>query len=327
MLGRVGIYSSQKKVTLQRAARKFVVDHTERYDESSIPPAFTVSQITTIAWIAATKTLDEHKVSRELLASCYAAVQPSEAWVSEFARVFEKFQEENQGTVSDRANSMLFLNTARTTARDQSLNQPMVLRKLNFSEIFRQAAQAEEAAAQESKEEQERRHAESVMIQQQELDEAKRQAEVRVREEADRADIRARTEERESLAIATDQHLRIQADRFAGIVIRIVQIAIFIAFALSLFSDLFDLSAEPGWRRWAFAATLTLGVLTALSFLDAIDVKLVRRLLGRFRGWLSVRLCQLLKANFGALSIDEKSHDRQSEGAEAGPVVGRKARP
>ena len=312
-------------MTLQRVARKFVAEHVDDYDESSIPPAFTVSQITTVAWITATKTLEEHNILRELLANCYAAVQPSEAWVSEFARVFGQFQEENQETVSSRANSMLFLNMARTAARDELLNQPMVLRKLNFTELFRQAAYAEEASTREFKEEQERRHAELVRIYQQALDEAQRQAEARVSEEADRADSRARTEERERLALAVDYRLEAQADRLSGIAIRIVQVAVFIAFVLSLFSDLFKLWPELGWTRWALA--LTLGVLTALSFLDALNVRVVSQLLARFRVGLSAHLFRLLKANFGALSVDYKKQGNEGEGSKAAPDIGDAARP
>lgn len=304
-----------KNNTLQRVARNFVAEHVEAFDSSSIPPVFTVSQITTVAWIAATKALDEHKVSRELLANCYAAVQPSEAWASEFARVFEKFQSENEGTVSDRAHSMIFLNTARTTARDESLNQPMVLKKLNFSEIFRQAAAAEEEAKRTFQDEQERKQAEAEEAQQQALEEARRQADLRVQEETERADARARAEERSRLAKAADLHLQGQADKVAKIVVIGVQLIIFVAFVVSLFGDLFGLWPEKGWIRWVLAVTL--GLLTVLSFLDALNVKVVSRLLERIRKTVSDGLFRLFKAVFGGPHSEDRKQGVAVDGGGA----------
>jgi len=305
-----------KNNTLQRVARKFVAEHIEAFDSSSIPPILTASQLTTVAWIAATKALDEHKVSCELLANCYAAVQPSEAWASEFASVFEKFQREKEGTVSDRANSMIFLNTARTTARDESLNQPMVLKKLNFAEIFRQAAAAEEEATRLFQEEQEQKHAEAEKAQQEALDEAKRQGDLRLREETERADAHARTEEWQRIAEATNLRLRNQSNKAANVVVVVVQLVVFVAFILSLFGDLFGLWPEKGWERWTLA--LTLGGLTALSFLDALNVKVVSRILKRIREAVSTRLFVLFRALFSTPPREEQKQDMIEEDEKSG---------
>lgn len=292
-----------KNNTLQRVARRFVSEQLEEFDSSSIPPVFTVSQITTVAWIAATKSLDKHKVSRELLANCYAAVQPNEAWAEEFARVFEKFQGEKEGAVADRANSMIFLNTARTTARDESLNQPIVLKKLNFAEIFRQAAAADEEATRKFQEEQERKQAEAEEAQQQALEEAKRQADLRVQEETELADARARSAERSRLAEAADRHLQVQADNVAKGVVIGVQLIITVAFAMSLLVNLFGLWPKQGWGHLLLTAVL--GLLTALSFLDALGLKAISLLLEGIRRAVSARLFRLFKAVFGGPHSEE----------------------
>lgn len=285
-----------KNSALQRVARKFVSEHVDDYDNASVPPVMTMSQITTVAWIAATKTLEQHKVSRELLAACYAAVQPSEAWAEEFARVFGQFGEENPEFLAERAHSMLFLNTARTAARDESLNQPLMLRKLNIAELFRQAAVADEAAA--------RRHEETLQRQLEEADEAKRQAlaeaeraaALKLEEEGKRAEDRGRTAERERLLAAADQRLSRLADGSARVLVGIVQLLLFGAFVFTLFSDLFELSPHEGWGRWSLVGVL--GILTALSFLDALGVKFVSSVLGRLRRSIARGLLTLLRGMF-----------------------------
>ena len=167
-LGKSHYLFISKNSTLQRVAKKFVSEHVEEYDNSSVPCVLTMSQVTTVAWVASTRTLEHHKVSRELLAACYAAVQPSEAWAEEFARVFGQFRTENPEFLADRAHSMIFLNTARSAARDESLNQPVLLRKANMADLFRQAAAAEEEVT--------RRHQEALAAQRAEAEDAKRLA-------------------------------------------------------------------------------------------------------------------------------------------------------
>lgn len=284
-----------KNSMLRRVARRFVIDHDDKYDESSIPPIFTVNQITTIAWIAATKKLDEHKISRELLASCYAAIQPSEGWATEFARVFENFQTDNNDLVSARANSMLFLNTARMIARDESLNQPVVLKKLNFAQILRTAAQAEDAAAAKRQEEQERQNLEIKRAQDEMIGVAKQQA-----------DAQARADERAKLARATEAKTKVVADRLANIVLRFVQIFIFFLFALSLCNDIFEFWPAPTWQHWLFS--IILGLLTLFSFLDVLGIKFVHGLLLRFHEGLSARFFGTLVGFSGAgLTNDAKN--------------------
>ena len=274
-----------KNSALQRVARRFVTKFVEEYDVSVMPPVLTVSQITTVAWIAATRKLEEHNVSRELLAACYAAVQPSEAWAEEFARVFEKFRDENPEFLAQRANSMVFLHGARATARDESLNQPLVLKKLNLAELFRQAAEAEQAAAEEFRLQQERQQEEFERAQLEALAEAERQAARRVAEESKVAEERGRSEERERISSDADHRLKIVADTIAGTAVVTVQVLFGFCFVAALMSDLLGLWESFSWPWWI--AVVVLGSLTAISFLDVLGVKVVTRLLEKIKRTVS----------------------------------------
>ena len=287
-----------KNSALQRVGRKFATEHVEEYDVSVIPPVLTVSQITTAAWIAATRNLEEHKVSRELLASCYAAVQPNEAWADEFARVFEKFRAENPEFVAERANSMIFLNTARATARDESLNQALVLKNLNIAELFRQAAEAEEAAAEQFQEQQRRQQQDFERAQREAVEEVERQAALRIQEEGKTAEERGRAAERERLSGEADARLTAVADSVAKIVVGVIQIILGIAFVVALAADLLDFWHAPSWQRWA--VVVALGTLTVLSFLDVLGLKVVGAILGRVRQAVARMAFRLLRRVYGS---------------------------
>lgn len=127
---------------LQRVARDFSIKNIDDYNALSTPPVLTVGQITTIAWLSSTRELEPHRVSKELLASCYSAVRPSVGWADEFAKALITYQNENPKFAEEKANQHFFLQTARAMARDVSLGQPAVLRKVNLADIFTEAAQA-----------------------------------------------------------------------------------------------------------------------------------------------------------------------------------------
>lgn len=302
-IGRSRFLFVTKNSALQRVGRKYAIEHVDEYDDSVIPPVLTASQITTVAWIAATKNLEEHKVSRELLAACYAAVQPSEAWADEFAKVFEKFSAENPEFVAQRANSMIFLNSARATARDESLNQPLVLKKLNIAELFRHAAEAEQQAAEEHKAQQKRQKAAFEEAQREALAEAGRRAEERIKEESEAAEARGREAGRDALAASADRRLQGLADRVAGWAVRTLQVLLAVAFAIALAADLLDLWKAPSWQRWV--VVLVLGSLTLVSFLDVLGVKLVTHLLERVRAVVGRGVHNILRRLYGL--TDEES--------------------
>ncbi len=129
-----------RNTLLQKTSRKFSIEKVESYDKISIPPILTVGQITTIAWLSSTHKLEPKKVSKELLAACYNAVRPSAGWADEFSKALSRFKQENPSFAIERANQHFFLQTARIMARDESLGQAAVLRKLHLAEIFENAA-------------------------------------------------------------------------------------------------------------------------------------------------------------------------------------------
>lgn len=291
-----------KNSLLQRVSREFVQNHTDHYDSSSVPPVLTMGQVTTAAWIAATKTLEEHKVSKELLAACYAAVQPSEAWADEFARVMEKFTEENPEFVADRANAMLFLNTARNVARDESLNQPLVLKKINVAELFRKAAEAEDEASKRADEERAAQLAQLEREKAEALERAEQVAAQRISEEGVSAESRGRAAERQLMRLNTSRRLHETADRAAGIMLKAVKFLIFALFAASLAIDLLNVWPELTWKR--FAATLVLGILTSVAFLDSLEVPGIRSVLEWLHAKTSNFVYRLLAAIVGDGAAD-----------------------
>lgn len=288
-----------KNSLLQRVSREFVQNHTDHYDISSVPPVLTMGQVTIAAWIAATKTLEAHKVSKELLAACYAAVQPSEAWADEFARVLEKFNEENPELVAERANAMLFLNTARNVARDESLNQPLVLKKINVAELFRKAAEAEEEASKRSEEEKADQLARLEREKAEALERAEKVAAQRISEESANAEVRARAAERQRMRQSTSLRLRKSADRAAGFIVKTVKFMIFVFFISSLAVNLWNVWPELAWRR--LAATFVLGILTTVAFLDSLGVPGIRSALV----WLQTKVSNFVYRLLTALVADE----------------------
>ena len=137
----------------QVATKNYVLRDVEEYEPGAIPPVLTLGQVTTFAWLATAKTLEPVKVTKELLATCYNAVRPSASWTQQFSIALESFRVTQPEALEERANAALFLQVARNSARDDSYNQPAVLRKLNIAELFARAASEADAAEQKRQEE------------------------------------------------------------------------------------------------------------------------------------------------------------------------------
>ncbi len=133
-----------RNALLQRISTKYCREEIDAYVDQTIPPVLTTGQITTIAWLSTSKALDDHKVGKELLAACYNAVQPSSTWAEQFSKALQNFENENPEFAEQRANDFLFLHTARNAAREESLGQPSILRKVNIAELFQNAARQSE---------------------------------------------------------------------------------------------------------------------------------------------------------------------------------------
>lgn len=129
---------------LQRVSRNFCSEHVEGYNKYSIPPVLTVSQVSTVAWLSSAHQLEPKKVSKELLANCYNAVRPSAGWADEFSQALLNFQKDTPELAEESANQHFFLQTARLMARDESLGQTEVLKKIPLVDIFQSSARQAE---------------------------------------------------------------------------------------------------------------------------------------------------------------------------------------
>lgn len=272
---------------LQREARNFAIRHTDTYDESSIPPVLTNGQITTAAWLADSKTLQPSKLSQELLARCYAAVQPSSEWAEEFGKALEEFKSENPEVVADRANAILFLSAARKAARETTFNDPTLLKKANTVEIFRRAAEearlAEVERERKSIEERERikvEHQEALAV-------AENQWEANATQ---RAEI-ARAAGLEEAAGANQSRLERRGEQFAKRVVMGLQALTILS--LSGILLLGPSLGEPGsiFRACAWVAV---GIVTILAISDLVGISIVRRFFDEVRDWLKDKYINFL---------------------------------
>jgi hypothetical protein len=266
---------------LQRVARQFAIKNTDHYDEGSIPPVLTTGQITTASWLAEGRTLEPAKVSKELLAACYSAVQPSAEWADEFAHALEEFRKENPDVISDRADALLFLQSARHAARDASFNDPTILKKINTAEMFRKAAEdarrVEEeraAAAAAEHENQLRRDEERAAAYEAEKSELARSL-----QEQHEATLAASVE-----AASSDAFMRAKAeaeeraDRKAGrlgsFVVNLVRLpfALLAAYLIVFVNDIGEPGSAYRWLAIAFCLAIT-----ALAICDLVGMPFARR--------------------------------------------------
>lgn len=123
-----------------RTARKYVrtdLGFTSRY----VPPVLTHSQMSTAAWLSTESKLIDSHISAELLANCMSAQKLSKDWVEAFNELLDK--------ASINEEDKTFLYAVRSVARDESLGNPTILRKLNATEMLKLAKLAEAERAEE----------------------------------------------------------------------------------------------------------------------------------------------------------------------------------
>ncbi len=118
-----------------RTARYFVRRELNRSPQY-VPPILTHAQMSTAAWISSEIKLKDSAISRELLASCMSAQKLSKAWVDGFVDIMKDTK------LADAENTII--HAVRSIARDESLGNPTILRKLNPNEILKRAKIAEE---------------------------------------------------------------------------------------------------------------------------------------------------------------------------------------
>jgi hypothetical protein len=233
-------------------------------------------------------------------------VQPSEAWADEFAQVLKGFSEENPQFVSDRANAMLFLNTARNVARDESLNQPLVLRKLNVAELFRQAAEAEEGASRRASEERAAQLASFEHDKAEELKRAELVAARRISEELSRGEAKGRADERHSMRTKTEELLRKRSNQASAWIVNFIRIALLVAFAVLIIVDLAGLSSKTAFES---VVKYMLGGVNLISALDTLKY----RGAGTALEWLRHKLSEFIYRHLSAAVGDTEPHDNAGD--------------
>jgi len=275
-IGRSKVIFVSRNSLLQREARAFAIKNTDEFDESSIPPVLTTGQITTAAWLADSRALEPSKVSQELLARCYAAVQPSAEWAEAFADALEEFQSENPEVIADRANAIIFLQAARKAARETSFNDPTLLKKANTVELFRRAAEdARNAQAEREKLEQERAAALKA-----EHEEALAKARAEWHKDIENASKSARDEGHRSAETAARDRIERRGERFAKRVVHGMQAITIVGATLVLaFGSGFGEDGS-GYRLAGVAGVI---ILTGLAISDLVGLPLVRAAFDKLR--------------------------------------------
>src|SRR5262249_13322954 len=124
---------------LASVARRFLIKE-KILRESDCPAVLDVGQLSTIAWLVKDKKFNNEMVGRELLANCYAAMQPQQAWFQTFREAIEKVVG-NLETYAQDANNSLILRAARRIAKDESFGSAAIMKTLPIAEIIQRSDQ------------------------------------------------------------------------------------------------------------------------------------------------------------------------------------------
>ena len=255
------VFVSSNKL-LARSARSFIAEN-EKFGWRNAPPLLTVGQMSTLAWLAGSQKLEAGKISTELLANCYGAVQPDPEWTPQFLKALGEYKD-SSGDISI-AESAVFLNAARRIAQDQSFAKTAIFQKLNTLEIF-------DRAAKEFSEQQEHAIKEAIELEEVALE---------IGVNRGRA---AETQEQQG-------KVRKRAENWASKVIRIAQyVIVIVAVASFLLSE-----GVFGSRSFVVVSgQIIVFLLAILQIADLIGVPMVRPLLDKCRVRLADRFGSFL---------------------------------
>ncbi|MBL3704606.1 hypothetical protein GI582_18065 [Sulfitobacter sp. BDSS02] len=243
---------------LARSARFFVrneLGHTPQY----VPPILTHSQMSTAAWISSETRLQDSAISRELLANCMSAQQVSKEWVDGFIEILKKAE------IAEEDHTII--HAVRSIARDESLGNPTILRKLNPNEMLTRAKAAEEKR----------------------LADLAKQHKSELQRQAENSAKSAREDERRRIAKEIERH----SERLANAVVRVLEIVLVIPFTIILILGLgnFDPISYKTWLQpFAFV------VLTSVAVLDLFQFQPIRRLTNPLRRVLTRLIGRILSS-------------------------------
>ena len=147
-------------------ARRFLRDQDQLHD-GAVWPIMTVGQMSTIAWVANEVFLDENRITKELIADCYAAALPDEDFDEKLREVLTRTDPKQAHELYQNA---FLVQSIRQVALEQTGGHSALVRTLNTSELVAKAEEVrdqtrreawrggwEEASAAAEKKEQSRR--------------------------------------------------------------------------------------------------------------------------------------------------------------------------
>lgn len=239
-----------------RVARRFVQSeegHTSRY----VSPVLTHSQISTAAWISSETKLIDSFISRELVANCMSAQQLSKEWVDGFVEILK------DTTIFEENNTIVY--AVRSIARDESLGNPTILRKLNPTELIRHAKAAEKARAAEA----EKLHDE------------------RLRNSLVENEKQIRQEEQESFVKSKMD----RSEKIANFIVRVLEFFLALYCIYVLISGLGNFVAG---NILSWFQPIVFVVVTAIAVLDLFQFQPVKRLSNPLRAKLTKWIYQIL---------------------------------
>ena len=250
------VFVSSNKL-LVRSARSFVADH-EKFGWRNSPPLLTVGQMSTLAWLVNAHELDERKVSTELLANCYGAVQPDPDWTPEFLKALTQFKEESEDV--SVAESAVFMHSARRIAQDQSFANSVILKQLDTLEIFGRAEKEFLSQQENTRKETNRREKDA-------LEKGLRKG-------------------RDNQISRQNQRINSRADQWSNNIVRIMQYAIIIFAAITLLASDRMFSTQS---LIVVAGQVIIFILASFQIVDLVGFPLVRTFLDKWRNLLADR--------------------------------------
>lgn len=230
---------------LARASRVFVRQNLGKSPQY-IPPVLTHSQISTAAWITNEIQITDNSISRDLLANCMSAQKLSKEWVDGFVDILKAAE-------LDEGNNTI-VHAVRSIARDESLGNPTILRKLNPNEIIRKAKESELVRAKSQKEKHEQ---EAAIL-------------------AEETEATARAEE--AKRIANENEAR--ATKLADKVVRVFEIVLVLPCIYILVTGLGEI--EDG-NIVSFIRPVIFTLVTTIAVLDLFQFQPVRRMANPIR--------------------------------------------
>lgn len=247
------IFVTSNKLLAQVSRRYLIMQKVIK--PQHCPPILSVGQIATIAWLMKDQALVPEKAGRELLSNCFAAVRPDQEWFRHFRAGVEEVKGNIEEYGKDPSN-VLTLQAARRIAQEQSFGESAIVRELNMVEILSRAEQENERALRE-KESQAAADREAAV--QSAVAEARREA--------------------DSLNAANRREV---AYRKADSIVRFLKLLAVAAFIVASGYAIYLSNIGSATVESLILSGLFLFI-NALSFMDLLGVKLVRRIFARLR--------------------------------------------